>query len=83
MIIILKYYAILARVNSSLLWYLQLATLTGHTYRVLYLAISPDGQVSFGDLFLSSVTHTHTHRHTYLAYLFLLLIPTDHSYWCW
>jgi hypothetical protein len=24
---------------------LQLATLTGHTYRVLYLAISPDGQV--------------------------------------
>lgn len=24
---------------------MQLATLTGHTYRVLYLAISPDGQV--------------------------------------
>ncbi|URD78778.1 WD domain, G-beta repeat [Musa troglodytarum] len=24
----------------------QLATLTGHTYRVLYLAISPDGQVT-------------------------------------
>jgi cell division cycle 20-like protein 1 (cofactor of APC complex) len=24
---------------------LQLATLTGHTFRVLYLAISPDGQV--------------------------------------
>ena len=26
---------------------LQLATLTGHTFRVLYLAISPDGQVAF------------------------------------
>ena len=24
---------------------MQLATLTGHTFRVLYLAISPDGQV--------------------------------------
>jgi hypothetical protein len=67
MIIILKYYAILACVNSSLLWYLQLATLTGHTYRVivLYLAISPDGQVSFGDLFLSSVTRTLTDTHSW------------------
>lgn len=44
-----------ACINSIPLCYLQLATLTGHTYRVLYLAISPDGQVSFGDLFLSSV----------------------------
>ena len=26
---------------------MQLATLTGHTYRVLYLAISPDGQVFY------------------------------------
>ena len=26
---------------------LQLATLTGHTFRVLYLAISPDGQVKW------------------------------------
>ena len=25
----------------------QLATLTGHAYRVLYLAVSPDGQVIF------------------------------------
>jgi hypothetical protein len=41
--------------NSIPLGYLQLATLTGHTYRVLYLAISPDGQVSLGDLFLSCV----------------------------
>jgi hypothetical protein len=46
---------LLACINSIPLWYLQLATLTGHTYRVLYLAISPDGQVSLGDLFLSSV----------------------------
>jgi len=34
--------------------FLQLATLTGHTYRVLYLAISPDGQVA-GSSFLITV----------------------------
>jgi hypothetical protein len=37
---------VIACLNSIILGYLQLATLTGHTYRVLYLAISPDGQVS-------------------------------------
>lgn len=47
-------YWLIACINSITLYYLQLATLTGHTYRVLYLAISPDGQVSPG-VFMSCV----------------------------
>jgi cell division cycle 20-like protein 1, cofactor of APC complex len=49
----------------------QLATLTGHTYRVLYLAASPDGQVivtgagdetlRFWNVFPSSKSHSSTH----------------------
>jgi WD40 repeat protein len=38
----------------------QVATLTGHTYRVLYLAMSPDGQTictGAGDETLRSVYH--------------------------
>ena len=31
--------------GSVIVLLLQLATLTGHTFRVLYRAISPDGQV--------------------------------------
>jgi len=34
----------------------QLATLTGHTFKVLYLAISPDGQVSFALLISKDLT---------------------------
>jgi WD40 repeat protein len=30
---------------------LQVTTLTGHTNRVLHLAVSPDGHVSLGELF--------------------------------
>jgi len=41
---------VIACINPFPLCYLQLATLTGHTYRVLYLATSPDGQVSLDDL---------------------------------
>jgi len=40
------FYTCYACINPIPLCYLQLATLTGHTYKVLYLAISPDGQVS-------------------------------------
>ena len=32
------------KINKNKQKHLQLATLTGHTYRVLYLAGSPDGQ---------------------------------------
>lgn len=42
---------------------MQLATLTGHTYRVLYLAISPDGQVA--------------HLSTLYSYSCLLLLYYD------
>ena len=43
---IIFYIYLLCCINLIPLCYLQLATLTGHTYRVLYLAISPDGQVN-------------------------------------
>lgn len=38
--------------SLNLFLLVQLATLTGHTFRVLYLAISPDGQVVHSSLLL-------------------------------
>ena len=41
----------------------KVTTLTGHTLRVLYLAISPDGETIVTVRPANTHTHTHTHTH--------------------
>jgi len=57
----------------------KLATLTGHTYRVLYLAISPDGQVSL----MTCPELCFDIPSIFCSHWLPLLVSTNHCYWCW
>lgn len=76
---------------------MQLATLTGHTYRVLYLAISPDGQVLHFSIHLFlfpdyQVSMTMTKKMFFCILIFIIyaiflvvmsLIVSDYCNWSW